>query len=387
MTSNRFVTNALMAALLPAALSACTFSAGGDAAADRQAASDEADPAPTTMAMAPGGAAASASMPGVPDGSTEPPQEGAPATDPGKDTAAGKVPPVALPVKAAPADAELAQDSPLRAQVLLERSFFSPGEIDGAAGSNMAKAISGYQRANDLEVTGTMNEATWTALNGDSAPILVEHTLTETDVAGPFGEIPADTMAKAELDALPYSSVEEKLGEQFHSSPALLKRLNPEADLSVVGTVITVPNIASAKQMPTPARVIVDKSDAALLLEDASGKIVGQFTVTTGSAQFPLPIGEWKIEGVARNPVWYFDPKLIAGTKKTDTKAEIPPGPNNPVGTVWIDLSKEHYGIHGTPNPSKVGKTESNGCIRMTNWSAEALSKVVKPGMQVTMRE
>ena len=123
------------------------------------------------------------------------------------------------------------------------------------------------------------------------------------------------------------------------------------------------------------------------MLEDASGKALARYPVTTGSAQFPLPIGEWKINGVARNPDWHYDPKLIAGSKKTDEKATIPAGPNNPVGVVWIDLSKEHYGIHGTPNPAKVGKTESNGCIRMTNWSVTALASVVKPGMPITLRE
>nr|MDQ3040686.1 L,D-transpeptidase [Pseudomonadota bacterium] len=138
--------------------------------------------------------------------------------------------------------------------------------------------------------------------------------------------------------------------------------------------------------LPKPARVVVDESDKSLLLEDDSGKVVAHFPVTTGSAQFPLPIGEWKVTGVATNPVWYFDPKLIAGSAADAKKAEIPPGPNNPVGVVWIDLSKEHYGIHGTPDPARIGKTASNGCVRMTNWSASALSKVVSPGTPVTMR-
>ena len=142
-----------------------------------------------------------------------------------------------------------------------------------------------------------------------------------------------------------------------------------------------------ATRLPTAARVVVDKSESALLIEDDSGRVVAHFPVTTGSAQFPLPIGEWKITGVAHDPVWQFDPDLIAGTDASDKEAEIPAGPNNPVGTTWIDLTKEHYGIHGTPNPAKIGKTESNGCIRMTNWSAAALADAVKPGLPVTMRE
>jgi len=288
---------------------------------------------------------------------------------------------------AAEDDATLAKDSPLRAQVLLERAFFSPGEIDGAVGSNQARAVTAYQRAHDLPATGELDAATWERLNADTAPILVEYALTQDDVDGPFREIPADTMAKSQLDALPYSSVEEALGEKFHASPALLKQLNPDVDFSVAGSTITVPHVAAAAQLPKPAKVVVSKSLSALQLLDDSGKVLGQFPVTTGSAQFPLPIGEWKINGVARNPVWHFDPKLIAGTKKTDRKAEIPAGPNNPVGTTWIDLSKDHYGIHGTAEPAKIGKSESNGCIRMTNWSVEALAKVVSPGMPATLQD
>jgi lipoprotein-anchoring transpeptidase ErfK/SrfK len=145
--------------------------------------------------------------------------------------------------------------------------------------------------------------------------------------------------------------------------------------------------VEAAQQLPTPAKVVVVKSLSALQLVDAGGKVLAQFPVTTGSAQFPLPIGEWTINGVARDPVWHFDPKLIAGTKASDQAAVIPAGPNNPVGVVWIDLSKEHYGIHGTAEPSKIGKTESNGCIRMTNWSARAVADVVRPGMTASLRD
>ena len=275
----------------------------------------------------------------------------------------------------------------LRAQVLLDRAHFSSGEIDAAYGSNLRKAIEGYQKAGDLNVTGVVDGPTWTALNADSAPILTPYTLLDTDVAGPFEAIPKKMADQAKMASLGYTSAAEALGEKFHVSPKLLMMLNPGKDFSRAGEEIAVPNIAAADPLPKAAKIIVDESDRTLTVVDANGKTVAQFPATTGSKYDPLPIGNWKVKGVARNPVFHYNPKLFWDASPGDTKTTIPPGPNNPVGVVWIDLSKEHYGIHGTPEPSRIGKTQSHGCIRLTNWDAAALAQSVAGGVDVLMQK
>ena len=279
-----------------------------------------------------------------------------------------------------------AKDAMLRAQILLDRAHFSPGEIDGAAGSNSRRAIAGYQASEGLPASGELDAATWEALDQDVEPVLIRYTLTDSDVAGPFAAIPDDMMEKSRLPALGYTSVQEALGEKFHARPALLQSLNPGSTFAA-GDDIVVPSVDGSQPLPKADHVVVDRSDGTVSLVDAAGKTYAQFPATMGSEHDPLPIGEWKIRGVARNPAFHYNPALFWDADPTHSKATIAPGPNNPVGVVWIDLSKDHYGIHGTPEPATVGKTQSHGCIRLTNWDALSLAAAVSPGMVAILQE
>ncbi|MCU1067353.1 L,D-transpeptidase family protein [Stenotrophomonas maltophilia] len=291
--------------------------------------------------------------------------------------------PTPVPETAGP---DVAPRSALHAQVLLDRANFSPGQIDGQVGSNQRRAVSGFQAAHGLTVSGELDDATWKALQADTVGPLASYTLTAQDVAGPFQATPKGPAAQAKLKSLGYGSVEEALGERFHASPGLLKLLNPGVDLSKAGSRIQVPNIAPGA-LPKAAKIVVDKSDSTLQLLDAQGKVIAQVPVSSGSQHDPLPIGEWKILGVYRDPPFHYNPRLFWDARKGEKKATLPPGPNNPVGRVWIDLSKPHYGLHGTPEPGHVGKTESHGCVRMTNWDALRVADAVDTSVPVVMQE
>lgn len=297
--------------------------------------------------------------------------------------------------------AVLALPPALATQVMLDRAGFSPGALDGRMGRNTKRALALFQK------------------HGGNAAATVEairpYTITEADAQGPFLPIPEDMLEKSKLPALGYSSLLEALAERFHATPKLLRELNPGTGFEP-GTTVQVPNVepliipaeqivfarpqtkvrrapsaaagSGAKPMDTinarPDVVITVKASSSdLTVTDASGRVKMYAPVTTGSKHDPLPIGEWKVNGLQFNPKFHYNPDLFWDADPAHSKAIIPAGPNNPVGLVWIDITKEHYGIHGTPEPETIGRSESHGCVRLTNWDALKLAGFVKPGTRV----
>jgi lipoprotein-anchoring transpeptidase ErfK/SrfK len=277
--------------------------------------------------------------------------------------------------------------SAIQRQVMLDRSGYSPGEIDGTMGTSTQRALDAFKK----------NGGNADALPADA---LTAYRITDQDAAGPFTpNIPEDMAEKSKLPSLGYSNLLEALGERFHTSPNLLKRLNPNATFAA-GDEIQVPNIAAAivpvgpprgrqsdTSNPATTTVTVRKSTSDLTVTDGAGHTLMYAPVTTGSEHDPLPIGEWKVNGVQKDPTFHYNPELFWDAEPKDAKATLPAGPNNPVGVVWIDISRPHYGLHGTPEPSTVGKTASHGCVRLTNWDAMKLAGLVRPGTKVVFSE
>lgn len=319
----------------------------------------------------------------------------------------------------------------MQAQVVLDRIGFTPGVIDGKMGMSTVNAVKGFQEARGLQITGELDQPTLQALaEFKHIPATRVVTIPAEFANEQFVRIPKEREEQAKLDRMGYGSLAEKIAERFHTTEEVLAELNPQlagtpspaetpAGNSAApapapsityraGMQLRVPNIGADRfdpsavkdkqwaqtlrllgvgtDQPKAAKIEVDKSDQVLRVLDGSGKLLAQFTATMGSSQFPLPLGTWKIQGVGYNPPWQYDPSLLATADKSDPKLEIPPGPNSPIGVVWIDLSKEHYGIHGTDEPSHIGRAESNGCIRLTNWDAARLAQMVGSGIEAVFK-
>lgn len=280
--------------------------------------------------------------------------------------------------------AQQRRDVMLRAQVLLDRAHFSPGVIDGQDGENVKNAVMAYERANDLPADGLLDATVWAKLVADTGPVLTDYVITAEDVAGPFTPtIPDDYADMARLERLGFTGPLEALAERFHMDPPLLQALNPGVDFSVAGTRIVV---AAAARGPLPAKVRtveVDKALKQVRAYDSAGRLLAAYPATVGSAELPTPSGEWAVRTVAPAPTWTYDPSRLNFGDRKAGKLTIAAGPNNPVGAVWIDLTKDTYGIHGAPEPRLVGKTASHGCVRLTNWDAEQLGRAVEKGTRV----
>ena len=326
----------------------------------------------------------------------------------------------------------------MQAQVVLDRLGFTPGVVDGKPGLSTRNAISGFQEANSLAVTGKMDAATMAGLaQYQSIPATRVVTIPADFAAGPFVKIPKDPQDQAKLPGLGYETLDEKLAERFHTTVATLNLLNPggmpagspgpapatpapgaspitsatldpaAAPVSTFhsGQQIRVPNVGGdviatsavgdpawqatlamlgvGSEQPKAARIVVSKSKGTLKAYDQSDKLIAVYTATMGSTHDPLPLGDWGITGVSHNPKFRYNPDLFWDAKEGSEKAMLPPGPNGSVGVVWIDLTKPHYGIHGTPKPETIGRAESHGCVRLTNWDVARLAQMVSTRTKV----
>ena len=284
----------------------------------------------------------------------------------------------------------------VKAQVLLDRARFSPGAVDGRRGENFLGALKAFAGAQGLPVPHELDRAVFDKLQATSTdPVVADYTITDEDAKGPFRPIPAKMEEQADLDGMFYTTPREMLAERFHMQRDLLSALNPDKPFDKAGTVIivaAVPPLGTGKvkgppQDPKVTRIEVDKTGRRVQAFGEDGKLVATYPASIGSEEKPAPSGSFKVKGVAFDPWYTYDPKYRFKGVKSRSKFSIHPGPNNPVGVVWIDLSIPSYGIHGTPEPEKVGKTESHGCIRLTNWDARDLALHTKRGATVDFVE
>ena len=292
------------------------------------------------------------------------------------------------------------------AQVLMSAHGFSPGVIDGKKGESFRLALRSFQESRGLKVNGELDQPTRQALLRADRPSTVMVKLGPDDVRGQFIlPFPSDPEKQAELDFLGYRNMLEKLAERYHTTPETIVALNGPDKLIGLGQTLRLPNVLAegtdysnadgdgrlvmrvlnvSSNQPKGDYVVVDKSEGVLKVyagdaEAKTGKLVAAFPVTMGSKEYPLPLGTWKATTYDFLPPFKYQPAIL-NNPKTDKELDLPPGPNGPVGVAWLDLTKEHYGIHGTNEPQTIGRAESSGCIRMTNWDVLRLTQMLKPG-------
>ena len=293
------------------------------------------------------------------------------------------------------------------AQVLLDRAGFSPGIIDGQEGLVFKDALRGFQKARGLEETGKLDQTTRAALLQDRAPSTIMLRIDQSDAAGPFFQIPEEPEDQARMERLGYRNLLEKLAEKFHTSPLTIVALNDPKTVLRAGTVLRLPNVLPGSRtygdvkpdvaqvlsdlnvhpdQPKAKRVVVDKSEKLVRVFGEDDRLIAQFPATLGSDKDPLPLGNWKVNTIAYNPPFKYQPKLFWDVEDDEKEQMLPPGPNGPVGIVWIDLNREHIGIHGTNSPETIKRAESHGCVRLTNWDAARLTRMIGNGMEVVFQ-
>ena len=294
------------------------------------------------------------------------------------------------------------------AQVLLDVAGFSPGVIDGREGSSYKTALRGFQDSRGLDASGKLDGPTRAALLGIGRPSTVMVKLGHDDVVAnfvyPYPKKPED---QAKLPFAGYRNMLEKLAERYHTTPETIVALNGQDALIGPGQTLRLPNVVPASRdyadamknqgklmsllnvdgrQPQGKSIVIDKSEGALKVYDDANRLIAQFPVTSGSTHDPLPLGDWKVTTYAFLPPFHYQPDLFWDVDDSKDEKMLPPGPNGLVGVAWLDLTKEHYGIHGTPEPQTIGKTQSHGCIRMTNWDVLRLSRMLKPGFKAVFQ-